>query len=247
MAASWTATAAPAIQANGFASNTATFSSVSIGTASSDRYVIVGIVNDSQSVSGITIGGVSATSAVATGHTAIYYLNVTAGTTATIVVTLAGAYNLIGIQVGILTGIDSTPTSTGVHPYDFVVDPQTVTATVPTGGVGVVIVNSASSASTPQIPSWSSAIADSYSHDETGNTIQAILAHTLTSGSQTPALTSSSATLYNFSGTEMAMACWTPSAAASTGRGVLRQARVGATARIAATARTAATARAVLT
>lgn len=214
MAAAWTATAAPAIQVNGFTGSTATFSTVSIGTASSDRIVIVGIVNDSQPVSSITIAGVSATQAVAIGHSALYYLNVTSGTTATIVVTLAGAHNLIGIQVGILTGITSAPSASGTHSYDFVVDPQTVTATVPTGGVGVVIVNTGSNASLPPIPSWTNAIGDSYSHSEAGNTIQAILAHTLTSGSQTPTLTSSNASLYSFTGTEMAMATWSASAAA---------------------------------
>ena len=72
-----------------------TFASADIGTANANRVVVVGVGhNDATSVDSVTIGGVSATRAgsqpASAGATAsLWYLNVAAGTTANIVVTLS--------------------------------------------------------------------------------------------------------------------------------------------------------------
>lgn len=76
---------------------TATFTNHAIGAASSDRLVVVGINYEDPGqpvISGVTIGGVSATEAVQVqssnrGCSGIFYLKVTSGTTADIVVTYA--------------------------------------------------------------------------------------------------------------------------------------------------------------
>lgn len=84
-----------------------TFSAQGIGTAAADRLVIVGVVGNSgsaHSISGVTIGGVSANLVIqqaAAGNTALglYALLVTSGTTADIVVTFDTTSGLCGIGV----------------------------------------------------------------------------------------------------------------------------------------------------
>jgi hypothetical protein len=100
-----------------------TFSGQSIGPASNDRVVIVTIgsrVNASTTLSGVTIGGVTATEiayaqnvhAGGTEHCAIYAAKITSGTTAEIVVTFTGPSLRCAIGVFAKTG------STGVSSFD---------------------------------------------------------------------------------------------------------------------------------
>jgi hypothetical protein len=210
----WTATAAPAIQDLSGAS-TATFSNVNIGTAWSDRMVVVGVANNScctNPITSLTINGISATEATTTTSYAdsIWYASVPTSTSATIILNTSGHISQWGIQVGQLTGASSSPYATAVHDSNYVADPQTVTAVVPTRGVGVVFAATVSNVTTPEVPVWTNAVGDSYSHDETGNTMQAILAHTTTAGSDTPSLSSASASTYGNSGSAMAMVTWGP-------------------------------------
>ncbi|MBP7991986.1 MAG: hypothetical protein KAY91_04935 [Rhodocyclaceae bacterium] len=74
------------------AGSSVTWSSVNLGTIASDRVIVVAVVGasaGSRQVSGVTIGGVSATlaarSATFTIATGVYYLTVSAGATANIV------------------------------------------------------------------------------------------------------------------------------------------------------------------
>ena len=105
--------------------SSSTFTSVNIGDAATDRMVVVGlsvIVNSSDaSVPTCTIGGVSATqilqraSASNAGFQCVFYiLNVTSGTTATIVITKGGTsdMNRCGIGYWSMTG-----QGTGTTPY----------------------------------------------------------------------------------------------------------------------------------
>ena len=96
---------------NTSAQSSYTFSSQAIGTASSDRVVVVGTSGGSgatDAVSSMTIGGVSAVKAIGivnnTG-TEIWYATVPTGTTASVVVNWGGTKNRSGIGVWALTGV----------------------------------------------------------------------------------------------------------------------------------------------
>lgn len=101
---------------------TYTFAGQSIGTASNDRVVIVTVgsrANDSKDITGVTIGGVTATQVVRALYVgagvecaAIYAATVPAGTTADIVVTFSGPMIRCAIGIFVKTG------STGVSASD---------------------------------------------------------------------------------------------------------------------------------
>lgn len=90
---------------------TYTFTNLSIGTASSDRLVVVcAMINATSSttygISSATIGGSAATLAVSSSlgnNSAIFYRLVTAGTTATVVVNLAGTGTPGRCSIGVFT------------------------------------------------------------------------------------------------------------------------------------------------
>ena len=87
-----------------------TFSSQAIGTASSDRVVVVGVSagNSPADVSSMTIGGVGAAHAVSqtnSTETEIWYATVPTGTTASVVVNFSGGKGRCGIGVWALTGV----------------------------------------------------------------------------------------------------------------------------------------------
>ena len=120
-----------------------TFSSTSIGTASSDRLVVV-VVEGRQAVvdrtvSSVTIGGVSATIVSATNVSGRYpgciaYLTVTSGTTADIVVTFSGSTGSgCAIQVYTLTSLSST-TPVDSDQSGTVASPASVTLTTSSQG-----------------------------------------------------------------------------------------------------------------
>ena len=106
-----------------------TFTGMSIGTASADRFVIVGVfapstsTDDSDAISGVTIGGITATRLAqattnpGTGEEnhqiAFYGATVATGTTASIVVSTNSARASMSIGVWAATGLQSnTPTDT---------------------------------------------------------------------------------------------------------------------------------------
>ena len=80
---------------SGGAANTTTFAGVNIGAASSDRYVIVcGFIGSASSFTGMTLGGTSMTTVASTSNGTdqliLAALNVTSGTTATLVMSYGG-------------------------------------------------------------------------------------------------------------------------------------------------------------
>jgi hypothetical protein len=107
----------------GFTSDTTdltnySFSSVSIGTAASSRYVVVLVFArgvSGVSVSSLTVGGVSATgyqNVAPSGHNSIWVAAVPSGTTATIEVNMSGACINCAIAVYALYNLTSgIPTS----------------------------------------------------------------------------------------------------------------------------------------
>jgi hypothetical protein len=102
---------------------TYTFSSQSIGSASADRIVVVGIASRNTSAStvinSVTIGGNTASIDVQDSNSTSNYnicgiasLLVTSGTTADIVVTFSGAQLRAGIAIYTVTGANETPYAT---------------------------------------------------------------------------------------------------------------------------------------
>lgn len=212
-------TAGPAGQTG---SISATFSAQSIGTASASRIVEVAVqanVNGTSLSDSVTIGGTTATQAVAERSNAnqfgeIWYLALASGTTTNIVYTLSGTSPSIGsVQIAVYatTGCATNPSggaTVGTTAWG-VVNPGTmsVTATVPTGGIGIGVFGTDRTLS----PTWTNTVAGSactstcdffQNNATTGNSIFSV--HTATSGSQTPT-SSSVATNYN-----AAMATWGP-------------------------------------
>lgn len=113
-----------------------TFTSAAIGTASADRYVLIGVagrgsLGSARTISSATIGGNTATLQANSSFGDLYVgwigLTVTTGTTATVVVNFSGAMNNAIIHVYTITGLASTtPTDTafasGVDPTTSTID-----------------------------------------------------------------------------------------------------------------------------
>ena len=98
---------------------TYTFSSQAFGTAASNRKIVVCTCHDNNdTVSSVTMGGVSGTKA--TGQiagselqTEIWYAAVTTGTSGDVVVTLTGGAGQMGIGVYRVIGAATSPSATG--------------------------------------------------------------------------------------------------------------------------------------
>ena len=98
---------------------TYTFSSAGIGTAASDRFVVlaIGLIGSSGLVNSVTIGGVAATElyefqdSIGSSVVAFYGLIVTSGTTADIVVTLASSATSCGVAIYNVNGNASVATT----------------------------------------------------------------------------------------------------------------------------------------
>lgn len=131
-----------------------TYTNAPIGTASSDRYVIVGVIGEDSTtatISGVTCAGNAMTNIAGTtltnsnSVTAFYILNVTSGTTATIVATFTGNKNATWIGVWTATGLTSTtPIGTATQTTD-----NTSTAlTTTSGGFAIGIAGSYGGAAT---------------------------------------------------------------------------------------------------
>jgi hypothetical protein len=122
---------------------THTFSGVSIGTAASNRKIVVASQHSSGtvpvSVSSMTVGGISATfvvnqaSADGEAYVEIWQANVPTGTTATIVVNYSGTVSRGGVGVWAVYGAAAAATDTGVS----TANPLTDTLNIPAGGVAI--------------------------------------------------------------------------------------------------------------
>lgn len=163
----------------------ATFTAVAIGTASSDRIVVVSITVDGNAsngvISGVTIGGSGAAKAVGIDPTVagqgvyIYSLLVTSGTTANIVISCSGFPSGIGISVGNIKGsATATVNATNSVGPSTVADPHSLTTVVPANGVGVVaaIIDRAIT------PSWTNATGDANISEVSAGAMSLQQAHT---------------------------------------------------------------------
>jgi hypothetical protein len=134
-----------------------TFSNVDIGTASSDRLVVVACHATGNTsapninLTSMTLGGSSMTNAAAlaedTASVDLYYLTVTSGTTATIVATYPQTKRRCTIAVYTITGLNSsTPSDTGTSNNSDTA--PTLTLDIPTGSIAVYAHTSANNTTT---------------------------------------------------------------------------------------------------
>lgn len=126
-----------------------TFSGKALGVAASDRVIVVGAfsTNAVQTVSAITVGGVSATLTVAQTNsggeqTELWQAAVPSGTTGDIVVTWTGAEVGMGIGVWRIVGAASTAHDTGGS----AANPATDTLNIPANGVAIACAGMAAAA-----------------------------------------------------------------------------------------------------
>ncbi len=191
------------------ANNVFTFAAQPIGTAEAGRIVAVvcGARHNTSNTMSMTIGGVAATAALAgavddtTSFIDIFYANVPTGTTADVVVTVSTFGQQVQIAVYTITGASLTPSGTGSTAFT-TVNPgsMVVTATVPSGGVGIAGFQTDRNVTT----TWSNATLD---FEQTGASVtEDIFALSTTSaGSITPTSAASAVTYYG-----AAMATWGP-------------------------------------
>lgn len=206
-------TAAVAIHNDAYNGQSWTFEDVPIGTAASDRVVVVTVANangGANSLTGVSIGGSAATMAVADStsrYASLWYLTVAAGTTADIVVTrTSGTFSLVGIQVDVLYGAAQTgPSSTATRAHAAgVPDPRTLlNVTTPAGGATVIGLE-ADTASAPG--EWTNATGDVSSNTAEGNSMTCSCAHTVTQGTDVTV----SVTGFSYAGFAAVSASWDP-------------------------------------
>ena len=127
---------------------TYTFASQNLGTASGDRYIIVGVTardfgTTAKSISSVTVGGVSATQVVGvqgagsgTTISALWIAAVPTGTTGNVVVTFSEQFIKCDIALWAATAINSTATDTAT---DTVVSGNDLSGAVDVTANGAVI------------------------------------------------------------------------------------------------------------
>lgn len=159
--------------------------SANIGTASSDRRVIVVIAVDGSLTQGVlsavTINGVNANKDVGIDPNSqgiyIYSALVTSGSGAqSIVINGSGAFpNGVGIAVGTITGsATSSLSATNSVGLSNLPDPHSLTTVVPTNGVGIVGVCTDRAFT----PVWTNATGDANLTEPNHNTMSLQMAHT---------------------------------------------------------------------
>jgi len=148
-------------QAFGTLATSFTVTSAAIGTASSDRIVVViASTSNSIAITSCTLAGSAMTKAAAspagTGSTAIFYLSSTSGTTATVVASTGGSTTraCIGVYTVLLGTTSATPSATQTVRTTTGTTGTLPSVTVPAGGV--FIAGMYSSASTGAV-TWTGA------------------------------------------------------------------------------------------
>ena len=167
-----------------------TFSGKSIGTAATDRHVIVAVywlAASSRTISSATIGGVAATIAVQGADTdgnGIIIAAVPTGTTADIIITLSGAADDMAIGWWTVTNPISA-TATATNTADDTDGTASVNLTIPSGGFAIAAATDASDATAI---TWTNA--DSRHESSLGGAIRYSGADKRTAGAWTISTTS---------------------------------------------------------
>jgi hypothetical protein len=205
-APTWLKTDNPPVQTISSGS-TATFLGANIGTASSNRIVVVcAATRIGGPLTGVTIATNPTTLAKASNvgavNAEIWYLSVPSGATADIVLTGTAALQYIGITVGILTGVTATPNSTALLAYGYNPDPNTTSSalTILSTGFGIVCGGSETPNATPTFN------VGTLDYERATGALWSVLSGNISaSGSQTPSISG-----YNSAGLAIAAASWGP-------------------------------------
>lgn len=128
-------------------SNTFTFASQSIGTEGSRRYVVVAVMNIGSTVTGVTIGGITATNVTGSAFDPTFYMAlVPTGTTATVVVTQsASVASTVSITVWSVRNIRS---ATAVATSTSTASPANLDLNASSNGVVIALAYSGSNGAT---------------------------------------------------------------------------------------------------
>ena len=185
-----------------------TYSSLSFGAAASNRVMVVVIgarlTGSNNSVSSVTIGGVSATEApsslsqAAQVLTDIWYASVPSGATGNVNIVFAGATVATAVQIYSVNTSTPAPTSSSAG-VSGVLTSISTTITVPTNGVGVVGFTDQG----PSSPALTNATLDNNGAMTGGRAL--LSGHTTSTGSVSPGGTNASGTSLSLSA-----AAWGP-------------------------------------
>lgn len=139
-------------------STTHTKTDAAIGSARTDRYVVVSVAANNSAPSGVTIGGLAATlakqtSTSANSNVSIWYRKVTSGTTATVVATLSSADRAL-CHIGTIVG---NPSLSVVDTKESVGTGVSSRSVTPVVGQGQLAVMAASLDQTDVAISWTGA------------------------------------------------------------------------------------------
>lgn len=200
-----------------------TFSSQNLGTASSDRYIVVAVnssrIADGTSSATVTVQGISATlvkaqpfNSVGSGYCALFIVAVPTGTTGDVVVTCDSANARCGIGLYAVTGIDSaTPHATGGESFNesTVTPDPSADINVEAGGI-IIATSSTQNQGTPTV-TWTGPTED-YDTAMESNSIHSGANDEYVSAS-TPETVTASWT--STTGAGMACASWSPVAGAT--------------------------------
>lgn len=168
-------------------STTVTFTSVNIGTAASNRVVVIAFTSGVNVASAVTVGGVSMTKAIEESTTVsglqIWYGTVTTGTTANVVLTFAGnPQNCMLIAGKFNSGASTTPSDTQSAANAGGSTSQSLNANIPTSGFAVM---ATVQQSTLQTPTWTNMTASGGDADNNSAANSIYGAHSTTAGSPT--------------------------------------------------------------
>lgn len=147
---SWTAETMPAVQDLAFASRDATFTGVNFGVGLG----IIMVGSSARSVFTVSVDGLPATKVAASAPhnptaaqvvVSVWKIAISSAGAKTVVTSAeTAALARIGISTGTIVGANATEASTAIKGFNYGADPQVTTSslTVPSGGVGLVILGS---------------------------------------------------------------------------------------------------------
>lgn len=181
---------------------TMTWSGANFGAANANRVMVLVWASSGPNATGVTIGGVTATEAVAEGSEIaglqIWYASVASGTSGNVVATSSGTMqNALTVLGQVVT---TTPTPAHTNSSATNANPASLTITVPSSGVAVVAYENTGNLDTI---TWSSATKDV---DDLTSFRCLSQAHTTTTGSVTPQASSAAGSTTN----HMVVASWGP-------------------------------------
>jgi len=187
--ATYTQTDNPAAQATP-GTSTVTFTAVNIGTAVSNRVVVITFTNAGVIATAMTIGGVNATKAVEESSRVsslqIWYATVPSGTTANVVISFpSNPTNCILVAGNFNSGASTTPANTQTG-QSALSNTQVLNTTIPTSGFGVMGIVTLNGVETPTWINMTNVGGDTTTSSNDGSSqITLYTAHSITAGSPT--------------------------------------------------------------